>query len=160
MNTSTLRSVFCAALCSVSMAWAAPDNFAVGEPLPSLTVQNQHQKSWGWNDTTRLVILAKGRAPSNWVMDVVGPKGQGFLASRQAVYLADMSKMPGFITRSFALPALREQPFEVGVVLDEKSLGTWPQQAEALTLIHLERGLVLRHEFVTDAAGLRRALGL
>jgi len=160
MNTSTLRSVLWAALCSVSMAWAAPDNFAVGEPLPSLTVQNQHQKSWGWNDTTRLVILAKGRAPANWVMDVVGSQGQGFLASRQAVYLADMSKMPGFITRSFALPALREQPFEVGVVMDDKALAAWPQQADTLTLIHLDRSRVVRHEFVTDAAGLRRALGL
>jgi hypothetical protein len=160
MNTSTLRSVFCAALCSVSMAWAAPDNFAVGEPLPSLTIQNQHHKSWGWNDSTRLVILAKGRAPANWVMDVVGPKGQGFLASRQAVYLADMSKMPGFITRSFALPALREQPFEVGVVMDDKALAAWPQQADTLTLVHLDRSRVVSHEFVTDAAGLRRALGL
>jgi hypothetical protein len=142
------------------MAWAPVDAMSVGERLPNLTIQDQHQKSWGWNDNTRLVILAKGRVPANWVMDVVGSQGQGFLASRQAVYLADMSKMPGFITRSFALPALREQPFEVGVVMDDKALAAWPQQADTLTLIHLDRGLVVRHELVTDAAGLRRALGL
>lgn len=160
MNIQTLRSLLLFALCSIGIAWAAPQAFVVGQPLPALTLQNQHQKSWGWNDTTRLVILAKGRAPANWVMDVVGSQGQGFLASRQAVYLADMSKMPSFITRSFAIPALREQPFEVGVVMDDKVLAAWPQQADTLTLIHLDSSRVVRHEFVTDAAGLRRALGL
>ncbi len=53
-----------------------------------------------------------------------------------------MSKMPGVITRTFALPALREQPFEVGVSLDAKTLADWPRQEDAVTLIRLDQGRV------------------
>jgi hypothetical protein len=126
MTFSMIRFVSWATLCSASLAWTPVVAMGIGERLPSLTVQNQHQKAWGRNDSTRLVILAKGRAPAHWVMDVVGPQGQGFLSSRQAVYLADMSMMSGFITRTFALPALREQPFDVGFVMDDKALTAWP----------------------------------
>ena len=57
-----------------------------------------------------------------------------------------MSKMPGFITRTFALPALREQPFEVGVSLDAKTLADWPRQDDAVTLIRLDQGRVIGAE--------------
>jgi hypothetical protein len=160
MTFSMIRFVSWATLCSAILTWTPVVARGIGERLPSLTVQNQHQKAWGWNDSTRLVILAKGRALTHWVMDVVGPQGQGFLSSRQAVYLADMSKMPGLITRTVALPALREQPFDLGVVMEDKALTAWPQQADTMTLIHLDHSRVVRHELVTDAAGLRRALGL
>jgi hypothetical protein len=59
---------------------------------------------------------------SNWVMEVLGAQAKGFLESRHAVYVADMSRMPSFVTRTFALPALREQPFTVGVNLNAAEL--------------------------------------
>lgn len=160
MNRSWIRTAAWTLALSTGLAWGQAPTFQVGQPLPALTIQNQHQRAWGWDDSTRLVILAKGRKPANWVMEVVGAQGNGFLASRQAVYVADMSKMPGFVTRTFALPALREQPFEVGVVMDDQALAAWPQQADTLTVIYLDRGRVVRHESLTDAAGLRRVLGL
>ena len=89
-----------------------------------------------------------------------GTQPKDFLASRQAVYLADMSRMPGLITRTFALPALREQPFRIGVSLNETHLADWPRQAEAVTLIHLDQGRVQRIEFAGSEAELQRALGL
>lgn len=160
MNRSWIRTAAWTLALSTGLAWGQAPTYQVGQPLPALTLQNQHQRAWAWSEETRLVILAKGRQPANWVMEVLGSQAPGFLASRRAVYMADMSKMPGFITRTFALPALREQPYDVGVVMDAQALSSWPQQADALTLVHLERGRVVRHEFLTDAAALRRALGL
>ena len=68
--------------------------------------------------------------------------------------------MPAFITRTFAMPSLREQPFEVGVSLDEKVLADWPRQEDAVTLIRLETGRVVSQEYATTEAQLRAALGL
>ncbi len=78
------------------------------------------------------MVFAAGRKPSNVVMEVLGAQAKGFLESRQAVYVADMSRMPGFVTRTFALPALRDQPFAVGVNLDDKQLADWPRQQHCL----------------------------
>jgi hypothetical protein len=68
--------------------------------------------------------------------------------------------MPGFVTRTFALPALREQPFVVGVNLDDKLLADWPRQDDAITLIRLDAGRVTRIEFVRTAPELKAALGV
>lgn len=139
-------------------AGAAP--LQEGQPLPALQIQDQHEKPWQVAQDTQLVLFAAGRKASNLAMAVLGSQPKGFLASRQAVYLADMSKMPGFITRTFALPSLREQPFLVGVSLDEKTLADWPRQADAVTLIRLAQGRVVSQEFATSEAQLRSALGL
>ncbi len=131
-----------------------------GHFLPRLTLKNQHDQEWQIPADTRTVLFAAGRKASNLMLSVLGTQPKGFLAARNAVYLADMSKMPGFITRTFALPSLREQPFEVGVSLDEQQLADWPRQDDAVTLIGLDGGRVTHFEYVKTDAQLRSALGL
>lgn len=132
----------------------------IDQALPRLVLQDQHAVPWQVRGDTRLVVFAAGRQPSNMVMEVLSGQVKGFLESRQAVYVADMSRMPGFVTRTFALPALREQPFVVGVNLDEKQLADWPRQDNAITLIHLDAGRVSSIAYVRSAAELKAALGL
>ena len=131
-----------------------------GQPLPALHLKNQHEQDWYVPAKTRLVVFAAGRKASNLAMAVLSAQYQGFLASRQAVYLADMSKMPGFITRTFALPSLREQPFDVGVSLDDSLLAGWPREPDAVTLIGVEGGRVTHVQYVRSEPELRNALGL
>ena len=132
----------------------------IDQALPRLVLQDQHAVPWQVRGDTRLVVFAAGRQPSNMVMEVLSGQVKGFLESRQAVYVADMSRMPGFVTRTFALPALREQPFVVGVNLDEKQLVDWPRQDNAITLIHLDAGRVSSIAYVRSTAELKAALGL
>lgn len=151
-------SVAWAMALACGLAGAAP--VQPGQPLPHLELKNQHDQAWQVTPQTRLVIFAAGRKASNLVMEVLAPQPAGFLGSRHAVYLADMSRMPGFVTRTFALPALREQKFEVGVSLDEKTLSDWPREDDAVTLIRLENGRVVSHEYIRTDAQLKAALGL
>lgn len=142
-------------------AWAAAAApVQPGQPLPALQMKDQHDQDWRIPPDTRLVLFAAGRKASNLVLAVLAPQPKGFLAGRRVVYLADMSKMPGFITRTFALPSLREQNFEVGVSMDEQALAGWPRQDDAVTLIRLEQGRVVHHEYLTTEAQLKAALGL
>jgi hypothetical protein len=128
--------------------------------MPAVVVKDQHDRAWRIAGDTRLVLFAAGRKASNLAMEVLAQQPKGFLAARQAVYLADMSKMPGFITRTFALPSLREQPFDVGVVLDEKLLAAWPRQEDAVTLFRVEDGRVTAVDYAATTVSLRGALGL
>ena len=145
-------------LMSASAAFAAP--VVLEQPLPTLALQDQHTQPWGVKADTRLVVFAAGRKPSNLVMEVLGAQAKGFLESRQALYVADMSRMPGFVTRTFALPALLDQPFAVVVNLDDKQLADWPRQEDAITLIRLEGGRVNSISYVRTAAELKSALGI
>ena len=132
-----------------ALALASPP-LQPGQALPELTLKDQHDQAWKVSADTKLVLFAAGRKASNLVQTVLADQPAGFLATRQAVYLADLSRMPGFVTRTFALPALREMPFVLGVVLDEALLKNWPRQDGAVTLIALrERGEPRQHRSPT-----------
>jgi hypothetical protein len=139
-------------------AWAAPP--VAGQTMPPVAVKDQHEQDWRIAPDTQLVLFAAGRKASNLALAVLGAQPKGFLAARHTVYLADMSKMPGFVTRTFALPSLREQPFAVGVVLDEKLLADWPRQEDALTLIRLKDGRVASVDYAKTETQLRGVLGI
>jgi hypothetical protein len=132
----------------------------VGQPLPALTLKDQHDQAWQIGADTKLVLFAAGRKASNLAQAVLSAQPKGFLEQRKAVYMADMSRMPGFVTRTFALPSLREQPFRVGVSLDERVLADWPAQPDAVLLIDLEQGRVSRTRAAGSETELRAALGL
>ena len=148
-----------AALLAVLTMPALADLVA-GQPLPALRLKDQHDQDWYVRADTQLVIFAAGRKASSLVQGVLDGRPKGFLAAHHAVYLADMSKMPGIITRTFALPSLREQNYGVGVSLDEKTLAGWPRQDDAVTLIRLAQGRYASHVYATSELQIRAALGL
>lgn len=136
----------------------APAAVAVGQPLPALALKDQHDKAWQIPPATRLVLMAAGRKASNLVQAVLEKEPPDFLPQRHTVYVADMSKMPSFATRMFALPSLREMPFQVGVSLDAATLAAWPRQTDSVTLITLANGVVQGVRHATTEAELRAAL--
>jgi len=154
LGLALATSVTLPAVAQVSAATAV----AVGQPLPNLNLKDQHDKPWQIAPSTRLVMFAAGRKASNLSQAVLQALPKDQLTRKNAVYLADMSKMPAFITRTFALPTLREFPYVMGVSLDEATLAAWPRQPDAVTLIELDQSLVKSIRFVTTEADLRAAL--
>ncbi|APW46595.1 hypothetical protein [Rhodoferax antarcticus] len=136
----------------------APAPVVVGQALPALNLKDQHDKPWQIKPSTRLVMFAAGRKASNLMQAVLQALPKDQLTRKNAVYLADMSKMPGFITRTFALPTLRDMPYLMGVSLDETTLAAWPRQTDAVTLIELDQKVVKGIRYVTTEADLRAAL--
>ncbi len=153
---ATLHWLPATALAQTTAATAA--HVTTGRPLPALKLKDQHDQPWTLGADTRLVLLASGRKASNLVQAVLEKEPKDFLAQRHAAYVADMSKMPGFATRMFALPSLREMPFKVGVSLEEPTLATWPRQPDSVTLISLVNGVVHSVAYATSEADLRTAL--
>lgn len=130
----------------------------VGQRLPALTLKDQHDKPWQMDTDTRLLMFSASRQASNLVQAVLQNLPPDQLTGKNAVYLADMGKMPGIITRTFALPALKKLPYPIGVSTDEATLAAWPRQGDAVTLIELDQHLVKRISFVSREADLRAAL--
>lgn len=132
----------------------------IGQPLPELSLKDQHDQAWHISSKTTLVLFAASRKASNLVLAVLSTQPKGFLAQCRAAYLADLGRMPGFIARTFALPSLREQPFNVGVSLHEGDLAGWPVEPDAVLLIDLEDNRVSGIRHARTEAELRSALGL
>lgn len=153
------RSVVIATLLTAH-GWLLAAPLVEGQAVPSLAVRDQHDQAWQIKSDTILLIYSASREASGKLQTILSRQDKNFLDSRRAVYLANMSRMPAFITRTMALPSLRELPFRLGVVMDSKLTENWPQQENSLTLILLKEGKVSGISYADNEASIRQALGL
>lgn len=130
----------------------------VGGSIPQMALTDQHEKLWTVPADTKLVLFSGSRDANTIAQGLLSQKPAEYLKSMNAVYLSDMSKMPGFITRNFALPSMRELPYSLGVVLNADETKTFPREDGALTAVFLKKGKITHIEFVKTTDGLAQAL--
>ncbi len=132
----------------------------VGQPLqlpPAL--QDQHGQPWTVAADTRLLLFASGRKAANLMEAALQDLPADHLSRHGVMYLADLSKMPGFITRTFALPAMRKLSYRIGLVNDESLLSAWPRaKPDAVQLITLRQGVVQQLDDVHTVADIQAAI--
>ncbi|MDY0050437.1 MAG: hypothetical protein RBR73_06780 [Halothiobacillaceae bacterium] len=154
-----MRRLLLASLLTLTVpAFAEP--LAPGAALPSIQLKDQHDKMHTVPADTSLLIFAVEKAPSDMVNEVLMARPKDFLAMRQAVFIADISEMPSFVTSMFALPKMRERPYPVLLGYEAADTSFMPRRKGTVTLIHLKDGAVTSVDYVTEAAALNQALDL
>lgn len=141
-----------------SAASAAP--VIPGAALPSLSLEDQHGKTVSTRADTRIVLFAADKAANDLINGVLATQPAGVLGTLNAVYFADISAMPALVTRMFALPALREMSFAVGLGRDATQLADLPRQKGAATILRVDDGKVIAIEYAHDTGQLKQAIGL
>jgi hypothetical protein len=95
-------------------ATAAP--LAAGSAMPTLSLNDQHDKPAPVGPATRWVVFTAEKPVSDMVSAVLAAEPAGVADRLRLVYVADISGMPALVTRMFALPKLRELPFPLALV--------------------------------------------
>lgn len=131
---------------------------AVGDALPPLALKDQHGEPAAIGPATRVVLLSRDMDGGGHVKEALADGGRELLASRGAVYVADVSRMPGFVRSAFALPSMRRRPYPVA--LDETGAATamLPSEEGKATVLVLEGGRIASIAFAGSSADVRGAL--
>jgi hypothetical protein len=129
---------------------------AEGSVFPATPLQDQFEKEVAVGDSTPWVLFSREKEVSAIVNGVLQSHKE--LTNRGGVYIADISAMPGLVTRLFALPKMRKYPYSVA--LDREGVFTklWPTQANAATLFRLKHGRVQEIRFLKSAEDLLKEL--
>lgn len=141
-----------------SATWAQVPLLKAGDPTPKITINDQHDKPWSIPADTKLVLFSGNRNANTIVQSLLSQKGVDYLSSKKTVYFSDLSKMPGFITRTFALPSMRDLPYSVGVVLNAEESQSWPREEDAVTAVFLNQGQITKIEYIKNAESLQQIL--
>lgn len=159
---TALASLICAVALSLPLrAEAAP--LTEGSAMPTLSLNDQHDKPAAVSTQTRWVVFTAEKPVSDMVSAVLAAEPAGVADRLRLVYVADISGMPALVTRMFALPKLRELPFPIALVRDTAQVAQvadLPRVAGAATVLHLENGRVIQVASARQAAELRTLLGL
>ncbi len=142
-------------LCLASF-WAQA--LEVGERLAPWTLLDQHEQAYSLNEETRILLVARSMDGARLVEAALKARPQGYLEARQAVFVADISRMPSLIARLFAVPAMRDYPYRVLLDRDARVAARYPGDPAKVLWLDLEQGwLRARREF-GDAGALSAAL--
>jgi hypothetical protein len=145
----------------VVLGLAAPaggEPYAVGSVLPALSLEDQHGETRTLDASVRVVLFSRDMDGGGVVKQALADDGPDFLGRNRAVYVTDVSAMPGLVLRLMARPAMRRRPYPM--LLDEQGDATadFPSQKGKATLLFLEHSKVLRVAYAGTAAELREAL--
>jgi hypothetical protein len=142
-------------------ATAAP--LAAGLPLPTMSLNDQHDKPVAVSEATRWMVFTAEKPVSDMVNAVLASEPAGAVDRLRLVYVADISGMPAVVTRLFALPKLRELPFPIALVREPaqvNQVADIPRTAGSATVLRVEGGRVTQVATARQAAELRALLGL
>jgi hypothetical protein len=123
-----------------------------------MNLRDQHDDAWTIPADSKLVLFSASRDANALIQAVLVTKPSDYLETKKVVYFSDISKMPGFITRTFALPSMRELPYRLGVVMDAKESAAWPRRDGEITAVYLENQRITRIEFISKSTTLAELL--
>jgi hypothetical protein len=152
-TTSLIAAVFVLGLRIAAAATLAP-----GMALPALTLADQHDQTVSLGPEIRIVIFGRDMDAAEIVEKALADGGATLLAEADAVFVSDISGMPGMIRKFMALPAMRRRPYRMVLDRDGDATVEFPVEKGKVTLLRLNALQIEAVEYVDSAPSLRAAL--
>jgi hypothetical protein len=130
-----------------------------GDNLPPLTLPDQHGNPHSLSDA-RIILFAPDKAAADLAHQLLQHKYKADITVQGTLFISDISRMPGFVTRMFAVPALREYPYLVLLGYQKEETAWLPRREGALTLLFIQSGRVSSIEYANTLASLTAKMEL
>jgi hypothetical protein len=144
-------------LLSVSLLALAP--LAQAEvSVQSAAFEDQWEKPHSISAETNWLIFSSHKDGGKWVKESLTELSVTDLSQYKTVFVADISAMPGFITRMFAIPKLQDLPFKVYLDLEGTATQNWPRNSEQVSVYRLQQGEIMSTEYFSDEVALNTFL--
>lgn len=142
-------------LCLLSTAALALEP---GERLAPWTLLDQHDAPYTLNEQTRVLLVARDMDGAKLVNAALEGKPKGYLNERQAIFLADISRMPRVIASLFALPKMRDYSYRILLDRDARIAPRYPAGEGEVLWLQLDSLQIVSQQAFTRADDLRQAL--
>ena len=91
-------------------------------------LQNQRGKLIKVDDSAKMLLFIKEKAPSKLLNTFLLGQDPEFLTTHHAFFIADISGMPFLITKLIALPKMKKSPYDILLAKKEVTLAFVPHK--------------------------------
>ncbi len=125
---------------------------AFAQNFTASTFTTQHDKEIQLDNSTKWVFFASSMDGSDLLQATFLDLNinDNWLASRNAIYAADISRMPGLIARFFAIPRMRDLPYSIALDKEGDLTLNWQDRGEMVTIYKLDNLAVIETIQITD----------
>jgi len=142
---------------SISFSVSA-QTLTVGASLPSLSLSDQHDQVVTTSQDLQMILFAGEKGTSELMTKVLDGLPPSTLKDKKAIYIADISGMPGFITKMVALPRMQKLPYQIALIRDAKDAEWLPKKPQHVTVIKIQQGKIVAIDYFIDANQINQLL--
>jgi len=139
---------------------AGSEPYAVGDRIEPFTLQDQHGTERRIDASVGVILFSREMKGGDVLKRALEGATAELLDERRAVYVADISRMPGLVARLFAMPSMRRRPYPMLLDRDGSKTARLPSVDEQATLIFSRNLEVTRVLHLGSAKEVRQELGL
>lgn len=136
--------------------WAVP--YTVGQSVSPLELEDQHGNRTTLKEMPKTLIMAYEKGTGATVNEYLNAQDKGYLKKYNAAFVADISQMPGLVTKLFALPKMRKYIHTVLLIQDEQQGLKFPSKEEKITVMKFRDNLLTEVKFITTSSELKAAI--
>ena len=141
---------FVALFLLLGLAFAQTTTIKIGSEISQKSFTDQNEREVLIQKTTQWIFFAPDHAASEIMSQVLEGKEQQELTQKNMVYLADISKMPGLVSRFVALPNMRKLKYAIGLGQDAETLAMFPRQQSSVTVMRVDNWRVVEIRYIQD----------
>ena len=132
--------------------------YTAGDTIEPITLQDQNDKTLTVDESTKLILFTTGMKGGKVVREAIDKEEPDYLAKRNTVFLSNISGMPGFVARNFAIPKMKEHKYSI--VLDREGNVTkrFPSQEQSTTIVQLDKLQIKSISFTKQPEDVTRAI--
>ena len=128
------------------------------KPEAPWTLLDQFDQAYTLNDQLQIILVARNMDGAELVNQALEGKPEGYLQARNAVFVADVSRMPQVISALFAVPAMREYNYRVLLDRQPRVAPRYPGAVDKVLWVEMDSGRVKAQREFSDPLELEQAL--
>ncbi|PPK62681.1 hypothetical protein B0F89_10283 [Malaciobacter marinus] len=128
--------------------YAFSQELLVNEKISNFSLTNQFDEKKTIDEKVQIIIVSFEKGTGKEVNEFLEEKNPDFLKNHNAVFIANISGMPMFITKMFALPKMKNYKHEILLIYDEKD-DRFKAKDGMSTLYKLEDGVIKSIKFIS-----------
>ncbi|WP_336334111.1 FAD/FMN-containing dehydrogenase [Pseudomonas putida] len=129
-----------------------------GDKLAPFTLLDQYDQAYSLAAETQILLVARDMDAAKLVKAALAEQPKGYLEARDAVFVADIQRMPALIGKLFAIPAMRDYSYRVLLDREGRVASRYPGADGQVQWLQLRQGVLVSQQAFADAAALKAAL--
>lgn len=122
--------------------------FTLNSKIYNFSLPNQFDEKRTITNNIQTIIVSFEKDTGKEVNEFLNEQQPDFLQKHNAVFIANISGMPMFVTKMFALPKMRSYKHEILLIYDENDKRFTSKEGKS-TLYKIENGVIKSIEFIT-----------
>lgn len=139
-------------------ASAYAETLTAGAALAPFDIADQHGQSVRVDRDVRVLMFSRDMTANKLAKKAFMDKPSNYLATAHAVYLIDVSGMPSFVTRHFAIPKMQKYGYRIFLDREGTLTSALPAREDEVTIMTIDDLEVTAIEYARDPAALVRAV--